>query len=177
MALQIPRIVCRMVSNRLYSSKKGFTLIELMIVISIISLLSIAGLVIYSTVSRNGRDAKRSSDLRSIQSALEQYAADQFYYPSTISLGNALTNCTGGANGCVVSKTYLNSVPNDPVSGNYGFTKLVAACDNTGATKCTSYCIYAKMENASNGVPVPSNCPGYNVTAPVNTYNFAVTLP
>jgi len=70
--------------------RRGFTLIELLIVISIIALLSLIGLVAYSEFLKTARNNKRLSDLKLIQSALEDYHADQLYYPY---LNPA---CTGG---------------------------------------------------------------------------------
>jgi len=52
---------------------KGFTLIELMVVISIIGLLSSIILVSLNTARAKARDAKRISDLHNIQLALELY--------------------------------------------------------------------------------------------------------
>ncbi len=50
---------------------KGFTLIELMVAISIIAVLSTIGMVAYSKVQLLGRDARRKQDLRAIAQALE----------------------------------------------------------------------------------------------------------
>lgn len=50
---------------------KGFTLIELMVVITIIAILSLVGLVIYSSVQKNARDTKRKGDIAAIATALE----------------------------------------------------------------------------------------------------------
>lgn len=143
---------------------RGFTLIELLVTVSIIAVLSAIGLVVYSSVLKQGRDSKRQSDLRSIQSALEQYFADQLYYPTSITYGNALS---GGG------KTYLNTTPSDPTGDpQYSYapsTSSGSACDNSStATFCTKYCLYAKLENSTPGT---GNC-----TA-TGSYNFAVTPP
>lgn len=53
--------------------KFGFTLLELLVVIGIIALLVSMTMVSYSTSQKKARDAKRKSDVRAIQSALEQY--------------------------------------------------------------------------------------------------------
>lgn len=157
---------------------KGFTLVELMIVISIIAVLAATGLAIYTKVSQNARDARRQTDLRSIQSALEQYNSDQFFYPATLP--------AGGQPFINLAKTYLNSVPADPIASNRQYLFIpsgsritIANCDNSTSTKCISYCLYANMENSSNGnkgaISAPSNCP-FTVGV-LTTYNFAVTLP
>lgn len=56
---------------KLPARKKGFTLIELMVVIAIISILSTIGFSIYSGAQMRARDAKRLSELKAIASALE----------------------------------------------------------------------------------------------------------
>lgn len=137
-------------------NSKGFTLIELLIVISIIAILSLIGLVAYTTFLKNSRDAKRQSDLKFIQSALEEYHSDQIYYPKLGSgtcpsigdglfrVGCALTNKTG-------SKTYITQIPKDP-TGNPEYTYLPSpsACDNSSTTtSCTSYCLFVQLENTN----------------------------
>lgn len=123
---------------------KGFTLVELLIVITIISVLTSIGVVSYRSLVQSGRDAKRQTDLRTIQSALEQYYADQFYYPTSVGVGGSLT---------FGSKTYLNNVPQDPQAPSryYCFSKIPPNCDNiAGMNRCTSYALYADLENTGN---------------------------
>ncbi len=64
--------------------KAGFTLIELMVVVTIISLLVTAGAVVYTKVVANSRDAKRKADLEAVKNALVLYRVDNSYYPSSI---------------------------------------------------------------------------------------------
>ncbi len=51
----------------------GFTLLELLVVITIIAILAAIGLGNYTRTLSRGRDAKRRADLKAIQNALEQY--------------------------------------------------------------------------------------------------------
>lgn len=53
------------------TASKGFTLIELMVVITIIAILAIAGVAIYSNVQKTARDSRRKSDVDSIVKAME----------------------------------------------------------------------------------------------------------
>ncbi|TSC66686.1 MAG: hypothetical protein CEO21_125 [Microgenomates group bacterium Gr01-1014_80] len=142
-------------------ASKGFTLIELMVVIAILGILSAIGMVTYQAVNRNSRDAKRQADLKIIQSALEQYHADQFFYPLSISFGssNSITNCTGNpVSPCAVSKTYLNQVPSES-SGTpqYNYVSSPSGCTNAAAgPKCTGYCMYSNFEGPN---PPGTSCP------------------
>lgn len=153
-------------------SKKGFTIIELLVVISIIAVLSMIGFASFREVQENGRDAKRRADLGTIQSALEQYNNDQHYYPVSIATGSAFSFGT---------RTYLNNIPTDPINSapsTYCYKALrsgssceaVSAtdCDNS-AVVCTSYCLYARLENG------PANLT--DSCSSVSTRNFRVTPP
>src|SRR3989338_1480589 len=55
---------------------QGFTLVELLVVISIIAILSVVGVTIYSGVQKNARDARRKADVESISNALEVHYND-----------------------------------------------------------------------------------------------------
>ncbi len=62
-------------------TKKGFTLIELLVVIAIISVLSSIVLSQLNEARAKARDARRISDLKSIQTALELYRTENGEYP------------------------------------------------------------------------------------------------
>lgn len=60
----------------------GFTLIEILVVATIIALLSTIGFTSFSALTRNGRDALRKTDLEQIRSALEIYKSETGVYPT-----------------------------------------------------------------------------------------------
>jgi prepilin-type N-terminal cleavage/methylation domain-containing protein len=78
-------------------NKKGFTLIELLVVIAIIGLLSTLAVVALGNARTKARDAKRMSDLKQVQTALELYYTDNNKYPGTS--GTPLTAVTNAALG------------------------------------------------------------------------------
>lgn len=155
---------------------RGFTLVELMVVVTIIAILSAIAVSSYTNVLKQGRDSKRLSDLKLIQSALEEYYADQVYYPMIevdCTSGFFTINCPlknpGG------SRTYLNNIPVDPLSSNpqYNYQPLPTQptnCDNSGVTKCTKYCIHAKME-------VPGRLSDSGCTTHPSGYDYGVSKP
>lgn len=152
-------------------SEKGFTLIELLVTVVIIAILATISIVVYSTVLKNSRDAKRQNDLRLIQSALEDFRGDQNYLPlSTGSCGNGTFTLNCPLKNPTGAKVYLNNISSDPISSNlqYCYLSLPSGCNNT-TTNCSSYEIYAKLENPPSGSP--------NYTCSSNTYNFKITPP
>ena len=60
--------------------QKGFTLIELLVVIAIIGLLSTLAVVSFSGAQTRARDARRVSDIRQLQTAMESYNAQYGTY-------------------------------------------------------------------------------------------------
>ncbi len=153
-------------------SQKAFSLIEVLITISIIAVVATVILGSLSSVQRTGRDAQRQADLNSIKSALAQYYADVNRYPNELTelgSGNALTNCSGRSLPCTVSRTYLSRVPKDPTGTAYyyrPFTDVIAnACGMSGGAEvgiCHKYVLCANLENPPSGSSCFSG--GYNFT-------------
>lgn len=66
------------------NNKPGFTLIELLVVIAIIGLLSTLSIIALNSARARSRDARRISDVKQIQTALEMYYNLADKYPATI---------------------------------------------------------------------------------------------
>ena len=67
--------------------QSGFTIVELLVVIVVIAILATITSVAYTGVQERGRDAKRISDLKHLQTAIEHYKLDNGHYPSTVISG------------------------------------------------------------------------------------------
>lgn len=96
-----------------FQIKKGFTLLEMLVVIGIIAIMVSLSIASYSTAQKKARDAKRKADLRSFQTVMEQcYSINSpaFTYP-IISVGSGslsiTANCTsvGGQNLTITDPT------------------------------------------------------------------------
>lgn len=157
---------------------KGFTLIELLVVIAIIGILSTLAVVALNNARQKARDAKRVSDIKQIQTALELYFGDQQGYPkqAAIVLGAGGTSCTGSTActaldnsvagfvnasaicsgvGCTV---YMGQVPASPQPNGNAYTYCSAAtaggaCD---ATTGASYTLTFNLEGTTGGLTGPA---------------------
>lgn len=67
--------------------QRGFTIVELLIVIVIIGILAAITIVAYNGIQDRTKVSKSQSDLKSMQKLLELYRADNGVYPNTISGG------------------------------------------------------------------------------------------
>lgn len=127
---------------------RGFTLVELLVTVAIIAVITAVSAVAYSQVLKGGRDAKRISDLKTIQTGLEQYRVDQGFYPSAINFATdvSLTNATGQT-AVTVTKTYIKELPHDPKAptNDYRYTPSPAP-----PAQATDYCLYAALEDTAN---------------------------
>jgi type IV pilus assembly protein PilA len=113
--------------KRLPANWQGFSLLELLIVIAIIGILVSVGVASYSQAQKKTRDSRRTSDMKAIQAAWEQYYSDNNgSYPAS----------------CTITAAYMPAgVPSDPkTSVSYA----------TGATcTATTYCFCASIESGN----------------------------
>lgn len=111
---------------------KGFTLLELLVVIGLITILMSFGMASYSTAQKKARDSRRVSDMKSIQNALEQYYSICSYkYPL---VAGAVPKITATTASCTVSADrIILSALTDPLGGSY---QCVGTCDSSTFTIC-----------------------------------------
>jgi prepilin-type N-terminal cleavage/methylation domain-containing protein len=125
------------------NKKKGFTLIEMLIVIAIVGILASLVLVGLGPVQKRGRDARRISDLRQIQNGLELYFSAKGGYPvepSPVDMTKLGTTLAGAGIG-------VNSIPHDP-NWREGATTGDYKYGSDGVT----YRLGAVLEDGSNPV-------------------------
>jgi prepilin-type N-terminal cleavage/methylation domain-containing protein len=79
----MPNKLARKTHRMKVFKQKGFTLIELMVVIGIIVLLATMMMVNYQGASKKARDSRRAADLEQLRSALEIEYTDANKYPAS----------------------------------------------------------------------------------------------
>lgn len=135
---------------------KGFTLVELLIVVGIIGILATLLMANFIGVRQRARDAQRKSDLRQIQSALELYRSDLGIYPVTGSFPSCGSALTGGAS------TYMAKIPCDPLGGSHTYTSASGA----------SYTIRTCLENLNDAQKDTTD-----ICSSTSTVSFTVQNP
>jgi len=98
-----------------HPSQKGFTLIEIMIVVVILSIL--ASLIIPRIMNRpdQARVVKAQQDMRALESALNMYRLDNYHYPTTNQGLQALVSKPAGQpEPAHWQQAYLDKLPKDP---------------------------------------------------------------
>ncbi len=148
-------------SDFMKKNKPGFTLIELLVVIAIIGLLSTLSILALNTARARARDAKRISDVKQIQTALEMYYNDTGDYPTTASGGAAIAS----ANGTFLRQIPVPPLPTDGTACGTGVTKYTYT--KTGSTGSDSaytleYCLGATVSNITGNVLHTSTPAGIN---------------
>lgn len=128
--------------------RKGFTLIEMLVVLSILALLVAGVAVSLPNQGKNARDSRRKVDIESVRSALELYRTDQTNgnYPG----GTYATLST------TLTPIYLQTIPVDPTNAApYTYaptTSTGAACTTAGPAFCTTYTITYTLERTGVAV-------------------------
>lgn len=119
--------------------RNAFTLLELLVVISIIGILVALGTAAFSTTQKKSRDARRKADIKALQNGFEQYQARENSYPSSQLEAND-------------SVIFPAGLPEDPKGEGENVYTLNLSAD--------AFCVCALMESStgnSNALPNPGD--------------------
>ena len=119
-------------------SAPGFTLLELMIVISIIVILALIVLPQYNGTTQAAREAVLRDNLYQMRKMIDQYAADKGKLPQSLD--------------DLVSAGYLRDIPVDPMTGQRDWNAVTGEDPYSieGGTGVTNVCS-ASPDQASDG--------------------------
>ncbi|MGJ8662481.1 MAG: type II secretion system major pseudopilin GspG [Marinicella sp.] len=112
-----PKTIHRKMKNIKTQNQRmtGFTLIEILIVVVILSILAVTVVPQFMGAPDDARVAKTKSDVKNIETALSLYKLDNFHYPSTSQGLKALVQKPSGSPEAKNWKPggYLSQLPND----------------------------------------------------------------
>jgi prepilin-type N-terminal cleavage/methylation domain-containing protein len=153
--------------------EKGFTLIEILIVVAIIAILASIVIVGLGPAQQSGRDARRISDLQSMRNALQLYDNKCGIYPGD-------SSCTAGSPGTTWS-TFETTL----VSSGLGFTSANLPVDPSSGRSYeyayskdySSYILAAALENAGNTALQKNSYSAPDTTGYTWTASGATTEP
>ena len=131
--------------------RRGFTILEMLIVIAIITMLSSLAFVQFQTARARARDSQREKEVKTLQDALALYATSVATYPiySGFLTGNDAASME------LMAKDTISKVPIDPI--NTGAYRYVYDSGNG-----TTYTITYYLETDS----IPGKQPGANTASP-----------
>lgn len=121
------------------SHSAGFSMIELLVVATLIIILTTIGLVSYSKSLLNSRNAKRKTDLETMRQALVMYKLDNGRYP------DRTVKIAGGDNDLGIA-TYLQSEPEDPKHDDVTYYYEYTGTGTCAAAGCTGFSLTARLE-------------------------------
>lgn len=135
--------------------RKGFTLIELLVVIAIIGILATVVLGALNSARQRARDAKRISDMKSIQLSLELFADScaGAYLSKNPAAVLALTDACA-TDAAVTISDFLPTIPTNSTPGGVPYTYCSAtfAAPGTCAASTESFIIDFSLEQPTAGL-------------------------
>lgn len=99
------------------AARRGFTFIELMVVMTVIALLLSIALPRYFDGLERSKEAVLREDLATVRDAIDHYHADKGIYPASLEV--------------LVEQRYLRFIPEDPITGSKESWQLVPLPDNS----------------------------------------------
>jgi prepilin-type N-terminal cleavage/methylation domain-containing protein len=128
------------------SSKNGFSLIEMLVVISVLAMIITASLMSFVRLRAMARDSIRLTHITQLQTALRAYYRDWGVYPASLAAGQSLASST---------TTYLQEVPTmpKPIDGNCAATSTYEYYqDNSGASYHIVFCLGDQTSDVPKGL-------------------------
>ncbi len=144
------------------TAQKGFTIVELLIVIVVIGILAALVLNTFSGVQARARDTERQTDVNSVATQLEVYYNDNGFYPTLANLQSD-TWVQANLKGLDINALRAPGIATNSFGGaaastkdQYGYVATPASCDNASSTtNCTKFTLSYFKESLSSGETNP----------------------
>ena len=160
----------RFLRNNNHQRKRGFTLIELMMAVTILAILAVTGYTAFAQSQMRGRDVKRKNDLVQIAAALEVYYQQNGHYPcaSTLQTSFGATSnwiidravvgkdCGIGNQDATLSTTYImlpvdpSNTGNEPWTNDSDLSYGYYSADWANCRIGQGYVLVTRLENSND---------------------------
>lgn len=146
------------------TKNKGFTIVELLIVIIVIGILATLVIALFTSAKKKARDSQRQTDIVALQGYIEGYYAETGKYPTLANMNDTAaegfreTSLEGldpaalfdPKDNRASADTYASTASalvdsTTEVENRYAYSVLPANCDNE-TTDCASYTLIADLE-------------------------------
>ena len=129
-----------MTTRRQGRTEDGFTLLELITVVSLIGILVAIALPNYRVALINAREAVLREDLYRFRDLIDQYYADKGRYPASLE--------------ALVEDGYMRRIPNDPITNGADWVTVAAEAEPGTEEEPGVYDVKSASENVSlSGTP------------------------
>ena len=137
----------------LKNRSKGFTIVELLIVIVVIAILATLVIVTFTGIQQKARDSKRQTDINALNSHLAAFYASSGYYPTITDLKTPswISSNMSGFDPTALTDPKGSTISGSaPVTGTYAYSYVTTGCTTTSPSsvtnECTSFVLTAELE-------------------------------
>lgn len=128
-------------------NSKGFTIVELLIVIVVIGILAALVITTFTGIQRKARDTERTTDIKAVHSQLEAYYAQNSWYPALAEVNTTtLKGLDKDALLAPGSTTAISSTAS--TTAKYSYVPSPGTC-TTAAGDCVTYTLEALQESGT----------------------------
>lgn len=138
--------------------QRGFTIVELLIVIVVIGILAALVITTFNGIQQRGRNTERQTDIKALHGQLEAFYAQEARYPTLAELndrsdgGFVDTNLKGlDADAFEDPTSTSTDLVAAPAADSYAYDVEPDACETDANTDCTSYTLTATYEGQVDG--------------------------
>lgn len=135
----------------LLRNKKGFTIVELLIVIVVIGILAALVIVTFAGIQQRARNTERETDIKAIHGHLETFFADNGYYPSLADINSGAAAMPGLDREALIppnssTTTLAASAGGNPEQYGYAATASGGGSCAAAGNECADYTLTANLE-------------------------------